>query len=104
MKKTFLFVVIIILIVTTTLTKNSTIKLENKIFSTKENIGILKDEYELIRLDYNYLTNPKKLLNYQSEYFENDLSKIDINKIKQLTINNEKIFIKDFKIINNEQR
>lgn len=104
MKKTFLFVVIIILIVTTTLTKNSTIKLENKIFSTKENIGILKDKYELIRLDYNYLTNPKKLLNYQSEYFENDLSKIDINKIKQLTINNEKIFIKDFKIINNEQR
>ena len=101
MKKTVLFIIIIFLIVGTTLTKNSTIRLENKIFNTKENISLLKDKYELIRLDYNFLTNPKKLLDYQSQYFENELSKIEINQIKELIVNNEKIIIQDFnKLIN----
>ncbi len=99
MKKIFSFTVIIFLIIITTLTKNSTIKLESKIFSTKENISILKDNYELIMLDYNYLTNPKKLLDYQSRYFESELTEIDINQIKELTLDNDKILIEDFKII-----
>ena len=102
MKKTFLFIIIIFLAVGTTLTKNSTIRLENQIFNTKENISLLKDKYELIRLDFNYLTNPKKLLDYQSQYFENELSKIEINQIKELVINNKQLSIQDFKIINNE--
>ena len=102
MKKTVLFIIIIFLIVGTTLTKNSTIRLENQIFNTKENISLLKDKYELIRLDYNFLTNPKKLLDYQSQYFENELSKIEINQIKELIVNNEKLSIQDFRIINNE--
>ena len=102
MKKTLLFIVIISLIVITTLTKNSTIKLENQIFNTKENISLLKDKYELIRLDYNYLTNPKKLLDYQTQYFENELSKIEIKQIKELIINDEKILIRDFKTFSNE--
>ena len=102
MKKTLLFIIIFSLIVITTLTKNSTIKLENQIFNTKENISLLKDKYELIRLDYNYLTNPKKLLDYQSQYFENELSKIEINQIKELVINDKQLSIQDFKIINNE--
>ena len=102
MKKTFLFIIIIFLVVGTTLTKNSTIRLENQIFNTKENISLLKDKYELIRLDYNYLTNPKKLLDYQSQYFENELSKIEINQIKELVINDKQLSIQDFKIINNE--
>ncbi len=102
MKKTLLFIVIISLIVITTLTKNSTIKLENQIFNAKENISLLKDKYELIRLDYNYLTNPKKLLDYQTQYFENELSKIEIKQIKELIINDEKILIRDFKTFSNE--
>ena len=102
MKKIFLFIIIIFLVVGTTLTKNSTIRLENQIFNIKENISLLKDKYELIRLDYNYLTNPKKLLDYQSQYFENELSKIEINQIKKLVINDKKLSIQDFKIINNE--
>tara|TARA_B100001029_G_C14866993_1_gene342349 strand:+ start:272 stop:580 length:309 start_codon:yes stop_codon:yes gene_type:complete len=102
MKKTFLFFGVIFLIVITTLIKNSTKKLENKIFTTKENISILKDKYELVLLDYNYLTSPKKLMDYQSQYFEKELSSIDINTIKEVYIKNEKIVIKDFNKINNE--
>ena len=103
MKKIFLFFAVIFLIVSTTLTKNSTKKLENQIFTTKDNISVLKDKYELVLLDYNYLTSPKKLLDYQSQYFEKDLTNIDINNIKELIVKNEKIIIQDFKQFNNEQ-
>ena len=96
MKKFFLFFTVIFLIVVTTYTKNSTKKLENKIFITEENISVLKDKYELVLLDYNYLTSPKKLLNYQSQYFEKELSNIDVNNIKELIIKKEKILIQNF--------
>ena len=102
MKKIFLFFAVIFLILTTTLTKNSTKKLENQIFTTKENISILKDKYELVLLDYNYLTSPKKLLDYQSQYFEKELTNIDINDIKELIVKKEKIIIQDFNQLNNE--
>mgnify|MGYP001465626714 CR=1 FL=1 len=102
MKKIFLFFAVIFLIVSTTLTKNSTKKLENQIFVTKENISILKDKYELVLLDYNYLTSPKKLLEYQDLYFEKELTNIDINDIKELIIKNEEIIIKDFNQLDNE--
>ena len=103
MKKIFLFFAVIFLIVSTTLTKNSTKKLENQIFTTKENISVLKDKYELVLLDFNYLTSPKKLLDYQFQYFEKELTNIDINSIKELVVKNEKIIIQDFKQFNNEQ-
>ncbi len=102
MKKIFLFFVIIFLIVTTTLIKNSTKKLENQIFTTRENISVLKDKYELVLLDYNYLTSPKKLLDYQFQYFEKELMNIDINDIKELTLKNKKIIIQDFNQLINE--
>tara|TARA_B100001778_G_scaffold249983_1_gene210183 strand:- start:253 stop:561 length:309 start_codon:yes stop_codon:yes gene_type:complete len=96
MKKFFLFFTIIFLIVATTYTKNSTKKLENKIFITEENISVLKDKYELVLLDYNYLTSPKKLLYYQSQYFEKELTNIDVNSIKELIMKKEEIIIQNF--------
>ena len=70
MKKLFLFVPIIILIFATTITKNSTKKLDKQIFEINENLRILEDRYELTLLDYNILTSPKKLIEYQQFYFE----------------------------------
>ncbi len=102
MKKTFLFFAVIFLIITTTLTKNSTKKLEDQIFNTKENISVLKDKYELVLLDRNYLTSPRKLLDYQFQYFEKELSKTDINDIKEIIVKNDKITIQDFNKLNNE--
>lgn len=102
MKKSLVFLIIIFLIVVTNLTKNSSIKLETEIFNIKENIGILKHKYELVLLDYNYLTAPQKLLNYQSYYFENELHEIDLTSIKKLVIESEKITIQDFNDFKNE--
>ena len=91
MKKLFLIFFIIFLTIVTTVTKNSTKKLESQIYIVKENISILKNKYELVLLEYNYLTTPKKLIEYQSKYFEKDLIPLDITKIKKIKKeNNEK--------------
>jgi hypothetical protein len=91
MKKLFLIFFIIFLIIVTTVTKNSTKKLESQIFIIRENISILKNKYELVLLDYNYLTTPKKLMEYQSQYFENDLIFMDITEIRKIKEENGKL-------------
>ena len=96
MKKIILIFSIIFLIVITTFTKNSTKKLDNQIFNIKENIRVLKDKYELVLLDYNFLTSHKKLLEYQSKYFEKDLDHLDITKIKEIKEENNKLVIMEF--------
>ena len=96
MKNYFLIFVILFLIIVTTITKNSSKKLENQIFSVKENISVLKNKHELVLLDFNFLTSPKKLLEYQSKYFENDLVSLDINKIKEIEEKNNELVITKF--------
>ena len=88
-KKIYIFIPIIILIIFTSLTKNSTKKLDQKIFETQENIRALDDIYELVLLDYNYLTSPDKLMEYSQIYFENELKKKEIKDLKTLVIKNE---------------
>ena len=95
MKKTVLILSIISLIILTTITKNSTKKLENQIFIIQENISFLKEQYEMVLLDHNYLTSPKKLIEYQSKYFEKDLVPIDISKIKKIKELNSQIVVQD---------
>ena len=96
MKKIILIFSILFLIVVTTFTKNSTKKLDNQIFSIRENISVLKDKYELVLLDYNFLTSPKKLLEYQSKYFETDLISLDITQIKEIKKESNKLVITEF--------
>jgi len=83
MKKGIL-AIIIILILATSLVKNSTKQLEDKIYIINENIEPLKSELGNVLLEYNYLSSPDKLTQYQTQYFEKDLIKIDIKKIKKL--------------------
>ena len=103
MNKFFIILSILFLIIVTTITKNSTKRLEDKIFLAKEDINVLKEKFELVLLDYNFLTTPKKLLKYQSKYFENDLILIDINKVKKIRKKNNELIITEFNKIDNEQ-
>jgi len=94
---------ILILILATSLVKNSTKKIEDKIFIINENIVSLKAELGDEMLEYNYLSSPEKLIQHQLQYFENDLIKVDIIKIKQIFEKNGLIVINDFiKNKNNE--
>ena len=94
--KKVVFVIIFILILATSLVKNSTKEIEDKIFTVNENIRSLKSELGDVLLEYNYLSSPDKLTQYQTQYFEKDLIKIDIMKIKKLTEKNNHIKISDF--------
>ena len=94
MKKT-IFVTILTLIIATSLVKNSTKEIEDKIFVLNENIRSLNVEFGEILLEYNFLSSPDKLIKYQSQYFEKDLIKIDIIKIKEISKKNNLININD---------
>jgi hypothetical protein len=95
MKKA-VFAIIFVLILATSLVKNSTKEIEDKIFMVNENIRPLKLELGDVLLEYNYLSSPDKLTQYQTQYFEKDLIKIDITKIKKLTKKSNDIKISDF--------
>ena len=94
--KKVVFATIFILILATSLVKNSTKEIEDKIFMVNENIRSLKSELGDELLEYNYLSAPDKLIQYQTQYFEKDLIKIGITKIKKLTIKNSQIKISNF--------
>jgi hypothetical protein len=98
--KKITFVIIFILILATSIVKNSTKEIEDKIFVINENIRPLKSELGDVLLEYNFLSSPGKLTEYQNQYFEKDLIKIDIKKIKKITENNDLIKISD--LMNNE--
>ena len=93
MKKLFFFIPVILLVFATTVTKNSTKKLDKKIFEIKENVRILQEKYELVMLEYNYLTSPKKLMEYQKKYFDNELFEADIQSLNWIEIKNEEVKI-----------
>jgi len=95
MKKT-IFIAILILILATSLVKNSTKAIEDKIFLVNGNMRYLKSKLGDVLLEYNYLSTPGKLTHYQSQFFEKDLVRIDITKIKKLTERNNQIIISDF--------
>ena len=72
MKRLILLLSIFLLLIFTTITKNSTKEIEKQIYNTKENLRILQQKYEMVLLDFSYLSSPEKLMEYQSKYFENE--------------------------------
>ena len=99
MKKFALAAVIFILVLSTAIIKNTTKKIEDQISTAKENIRVLKSEFENISLEYNYLSSAEKLLDYQSLYFEDDLIQKKIKDIKIYNVLGSTKNIEDFKII-----
>ena len=102
MKKIILFLSIFLLLIFTIITKNSTKEIEKRIYNKKENLRMLKQKYEMVLLDFNYLSSPEKLMEYQSRYFENELKEIDIINLKKLTLAENKIQVKQFIDLKNE--
>ena len=95
MKKIVLVISIFVLILITSLIKNSTKKIEDKLFVVNENIRLLKSELGDVLLEYNYLSSPEKLLQHQTNYFENDLVQMNIIKMKKITLDNNDLIITD---------
>ncbi len=95
MKKVALLI-IFVLILATSLVKNSTKKIEDKIFILNQSIRSLKAKLGDVMLEYNFLSSPETLIQFQSEYFEKELIKIDIMKIREISEKNNIIKLTDF--------
>ena len=98
MKKLLLALTIIILVLTTAIIKNTTKKIEDKIFAYKESVRLLKSDLENIQLEYDYLSSAEKLLEYQSLYFEDQLVQKNIEDIKIYNISENVNKLEDYKI------
>ena len=87
---------IFILILVTSLVKNSTKGIEDKIFVLNESIRSLKVEFGDVMLEYNFLSSPDKLVQYQAQYFEKELIKVDIMSIKEISEKDNTLELTDF--------
>ena len=97
MRNFWLLFIIFSLIISTTLIKNSTKKIEDEIFFTKESLRVLNLNYNDVLLEHNYLSSSERLLEFQSLYFDNELSQKNIKEIKILIKKDNEIIIKNLK-------
>ena len=87
MNKLLIISLIFLLILTTAFIKNSTKKIDDEIFTLKENLRSFNKELDKVKLEFNYLSSAEKLLEFQNLYFENELVQKDIKEMK--IINNK---------------
>ena len=97
MKKISIISLIFFLILFTAVIKNSTKRIEDKIFVSKENLRSLKKNFENINLEYDYLSSAEKLLEFNELYFENKLIQKDITNIKLIHNNKTGLMVEENK-------
>ena len=100
MKKFVLALVIFFLVLSTAIIKNTTKQIEDEIFTAKENIRVLNSEFENVSLEYDYLSSAEKLLEFQNLYFDRELVKKDIQEIKKINKNLNKIDVDQLGFVN----
>ena len=88
---------ILFLILFTAVIKNSTKRIEDKIFESKENLRSLKINFENIKLEHNYLSSADKLLEFNELYFENKLVQKNIQNIKIIYNNKTRLKLEENK-------
>ena len=91
MKKLLVVIFILFLILSTAIIKNSTKRINDEIFTKRENIRDLKKEFEKIKLEHEYLSSPEKLFEYHNLYFDDQLFKKKIEEIKIISKEFEKL-------------
>ena len=90
--------VIFSLILSTAIIKNSAKKTEDEIFTVKENLRVLSSEFEKVKLEHDYLSSSDKLLEFQSQFFEDELIQKNIENIKVFKRQKKYKKIQDLKI------
>ena len=100
MKKFLIIILIIFLISSTALIKNSTKRIDDEIYVVKENISVLKKDFENMKLENDYLSSAEKLLEYQNLYFSEKLFKKNIKKMMAIDKDSKKLGTNQLKLIN----
>ena len=100
MKKFPVIFLILFLILFTAFIKNSTKRIDDQIFTTKENLRGLKKNLENIKLENDYLSSAEKLLKFQNQHFDDELVKKKIQNIMIVETDKNYLKIKKLKLIN----
>ena len=100
MKKFLIISVIFFLIIFTAFIKNSTKRIDDLIFSSEENLRVLSKDFENIKLEYDFLSSTERLLQFQNEYFEEELIKKKIQNIKIINKSNNNLNIENLRFNN----
>ena len=99
MKKFLVITSILSLILFTAIIKNSTKRIDEEIFASKENLRDLKKDFENIKLEHEYLSSAEKLLELHDLYFDDRLVKKKIQEIKIIYQNVNNLKIEQLKLI-----
>ena len=100
MKKLLVIFLIFSLILLTAIVKNSTKRIDDKIFVYEENIRGLKKDLQNIKFEYDYLSSTGKLLELQNLYFDDELVKKNIKEIMIIYKRLDKLETDQLKFIN----
>ena len=98
MKKILMISLTLILVFLTTFVKNFTKKIDEEIYFNNEKLSLKKEKIEMLKLEYDYLTSPSNLIEYQKIYFDEELIPMKIDNIGKLKNSNTKIIYKDFEM------
>ena len=97
MNRLLIFFLIFVFVISTAIIKNSSKKIEEKIYKKKENLAILKSEYDLVILEFDFLNSPHEIQKKVEQYFiKDEFYSIDISKLKTAVIKNNKIEFNSF--------
>ena len=102
MKKFFVISLILFLIFSTAIIKNSTKRIDDDIFTIKENIRSLKKDFENTKLEYNFLSSAERLLDLQNLYFDKELFEQNIDKIGIINKSLDKIEVNKSYLVNDK--
>ena len=64
--------------------KTSSKKVEEKIFDLNENLSLLREKYNLLSLEYTYLSNPSRLISIMKNHKNEEYIHINAPDIKIL--------------------
>ena len=102
MKKFIMIFFTIFLILFTALIKNSTKRIDDEIFIVKENNKVLKNDFEMMKLEYNYLSSADQLIKFQDLYFSDKLIKKDLQNIRIIYETNDDLEIEMLNFVNEQ--
>ena len=97
-------ILVLSLILFTALIKNSTKRIDDKIFALEEKIRSLKKDYENTKLEFNYLSSAKKLDEFLKLYFNEEFANKDIQNIDLIDQQNDELKIKKLTFLNGNEK
>ena len=91
MKNLIITFCLIILVAITAITKTSSKKIEEEIFTLNENLFLLKEKYKLVSFEHTYLSEPSRLIKMMKINKNEDYVHLENKSLKIFTKKNAEL-------------